>query len=38
LQNNEHAPKEEEMLARACYRGTVTPSQAAVGLRENLVP
>jgi PAS domain S-box-containing protein len=37
LQNSDHAVEENERLARACYRGTVMPRQAAVGPRENLV-
>jgi len=37
FQNSEHTPEKEEMLARACYRGTVRPSHAAVGLREKVV-
>jgi polar amino acid transport system substrate-binding protein len=37
FQNSEHTLEKEEMLARACYRGTVRPSHAAVGLREKVV-
>ena len=37
FQNSEHTLEKEEMLARACYRGTVRPSDAAVGLREKVV-
>ena len=37
FQNGEHTLEKEEMLARACYRGTVRPSHAAVGLREKVV-
>ena len=37
FQNSEHTLEKEEMLARACYRGTVKPSPAAVGLREKVV-
>ena len=38
FQNSEHNTLEkEEMLARACYRGTVRPNHAAVGLREKVV-
>jgi HPt (histidine-containing phosphotransfer) domain-containing protein len=36
FQNSEHTLEKEEMLARACYRGTVRPSHAAVGLREKV--
>jgi len=36
LQNSEHTLDEEEIV-RTCYRGTVAPSHAAVGPRENLV-
>ena len=37
FQNSEHTLEKEEMLARACYRGAVRPSHAAVGLREKVV-
>jgi HPt (histidine-containing phosphotransfer) domain-containing protein len=37
FQNSEQTLEEEETLARACYRGTVRPSRAAVGSREKLV-
>jgi PAS domain S-box-containing protein len=37
FQNSEHMLEKEEMLARACCRGTVRPSDAAVGLREKVV-
>ena len=37
FQNSEHTLEKQEMLARACYRGTVRPSHAAVGLREKAV-
>jgi len=37
FQNSEHTLEKEEMLARACCRGTVRPSDAAVGLREKVV-
>jgi PAS domain S-box-containing protein len=37
FQNSGRALEQEEMLARACYGGSVRPSQAAVGLSERLV-
>ncbi len=37
FQNSEHTLEKEEMLARACYGGTVRPSHRAVGLPEKLV-
>ena len=37
FQNSEHMLEKEEMLARACYRGTVRPSHGPVGLREKVV-
>jgi hypothetical protein len=37
FKDSEHSLEKEEMLDRACYRGTVRPSDAAVGPREKLV-
>jgi len=37
FQNSEHTFEQEEMLARACYPGTVGSSHAEVGLREKVV-
>jgi CheY-like chemotaxis protein len=37
FKNSEHSLEKEEMLDRACYCGTIRPSDAAVGPREKLV-